>query len=129
MTTIRFIDDPDSEWTKINFAYDVDLVELVKQCSPNARTYDRDTKTWSVLDEHAVRLAEIMTKAGHVVLHGDEPPPTPRPRVEPGLFAPSDGYDATAVAEGLIASIPGQHVGAVFRAMAKLLYPDLYRRR
>jgi hypothetical protein len=129
MTTVRFVDVPDSEWTKINFAYDVDLVELVKQCSAGLRTYDRDTKTWSVLDDVAVQLAETMTKAGHVVLYGDEPPPPPRPVIEPGFFAPTNGYDADAVAAGLISALPGQHVGAVFRAMAKQLYPDLYRRR
>jgi hypothetical protein len=127
VTTVRFVDVPDTEWTRIAFPYDADLVELVKQCS--VRTYDKATKTWSVLDEMAVRLADVMTEAGHVVLYGDEPPPAPRPVIEPGFFAPTDGYDADAVAAGLISALPGQRVGAVFRAMAKQLYPDLYRRR
>lgn len=126
MTTVRFVDQPNTDMVAINFPYDPDLVELIKQLSPGVRSYDRDTKTWMVLDEHAVRLADVMGKAGHVILHGDEAPPKPRVPREPGLFPPTDGYPAAEVAETFIASIPGNQVGAVFRAMAKLLYPDLY---
>lgn len=130
MTTVRFVDDPDTEWTKIAFPYDPDLVELVKQVSPGVRKYDPDTKTWSVLDELAVRLADEMTKTGHVVLHGDEPPPAPLPPIESGTFRTIvDGFDVKQAAAAIVASLPGQHVGAVFREMAKILYPDLYPRR
>ncbi len=127
MTTVRFIEADDSEWVTITFRYDPDLVELVKQVSPGVRKYDPDTKSWSVLDEVAVRLADEMTRAGHDVVHGDEPP---KPPVEPGFFdVITDGFDPKQAATAIVASLPGQHVGRTFREMAKILYPDLYPRR
>lgn len=130
MTTVRFVDQPDSAMVRVNFRYDPDLVDLVKSVSPGLRSYDGETKTWLVLDEVAVRLAEEMTKAGHTVVYGDAPPPPPKPIVEAGFFAPTtEGADVTAAAEAIVASLPGQNVGPVFRAMAKILYPDLFPAR
>lgn len=129
MTTVRFVEQDDSEMVRVNFRYDPDLVELIKELSRGVRSYDAETKTWLVLDEHAVRLADVMAKAGHTVIHGDEPPPPPREPVEPGFFGPSNGFPADEVAAGFIAAIPGQHVGAVFREMARQIYPDLYPKK
>jgi hypothetical protein len=127
MTTVRFVEQEDSEMVRVNFRYDPDLVELIKELSPGVRSFDRETKTWLVLDEHAVRLADVMTKAGHVVVHGDEPPPAPRPPVEAGFFGPTTIPSAVegALAQALIDQIPPDSRGKVFRAMARILYPDL----
>lgn len=58
------------------FAYDPDLVELIKQTVPAyAREWKPSTKEWTVDDMHAHRLAAAMRSWGVTVLGIEEPPP------------------------------------------------------
>lgn len=134
MTTVRFVEHPDG-WTTINFRYDPELVSMVKELSPGVRRYDPPTKSWSVLDEHAPRLAEQMEAAGHVILGAEDPVPPPEPSRDRGVASffgiddTKDGYDPKLAAAEFIASVPVQHLHKVFRAMARELYPELYPKR
>lgn len=134
MTTVRIVVDPDREWARLNFRYDADLVAMVKELSYGVRRYDPESKSWSVHDEHLPRLAEQMTKAGHDVVYGDEPVPVaavaPR-KADPSLggffgIDDADTFDVTTMADGLIAQIPTEFHGKVFRAMGRKLYPDMF---
>lgn len=131
MTAVRFVEKPDG-WTTINFAYDPELVSMVKELSPGVRKYDPPTKTWLVLDEHAPRLAEQMEATGHQLLGAEDPAVPPPRRATQGVaefFGVDDEqstFDARTAAADVIAALPGQHVHRVFRAMAQQLYPDAY---
>lgn len=134
MTTVRLVDDSDSESVRVNFPYDPELVAMVKDLiSPSLRSYDPPTKTWSVHGDVADRLADEMIKAGHTVVHGDEPPPPPKPEhYGPGVrgfFGIDDGEEVKVIAAALLAQVPPELQPKVFRAMARQLYPDLYSGR
>lgn len=134
MTAVRFVEG-ELGWTTINFRYDPDLVAIVKQLSGSVREYDPPTKTWRVLDAVAPKLADAMQAAGHVVLAGEEPEPAPAPQRDRGVASffgidsTNDGYDPKLAAAEFIASVPAQHLHKVFRALARELYPDLYRKQ
>lgn len=135
MTIVRFVDQPDG-WTRVSFPYDPVCVSIVKDVGPGSRTYDPKTKTWSVLTEMAETLAEAFIVAGHDIvgetIEAKSPPTIDEffsPEGARSADATQDGFDPKQVAVDFIATLPGQHVGKVFRAMAKLLYPDLYSRK
>jgi hypothetical protein len=131
MTTVRFTDLPDGEWTTVAFPYDPACISIIKGLSGGYRSYDPKTKTWRVLTEMADRLADEFISSGHQV-EGEAITPPPVVQDLNGFFgidATSDGFDPKQAARDFIASLPGQHVHKTFRMMARELYPDLYGRK
>jgi hypothetical protein len=127
MSVVDFTEQANSEWVTVKFRYDPELVSLVKQISPGLRRYDPDFKTWSVHESVAEQLVDAITAAGHSV--GGSSAPAPEPIATPSLdafFGVTEEFDPKAKAEEIIASLPGQHVGKVFRAMGRLLYPEMW---
>lgn len=131
MTTVRFEDVENTEMVRVSFRYDPELVSLVKQVSPGLRSYDPSTKSWSVHESVAEQLVESMIVAGHDVAGAEPAAAVTTPSIEDffGVSPPKDDFDAKAMAAEIIAGIPAQFVGRVFRAMARQLYPDLYPAR
>lgn len=125
MTLVRFQDAPGDRQTWVAFKYAPDVVALIKKLPE--RSFDPATKTWTVPKRLVPALKEAVAELGHEV-EGV----TPRPKPPPGStveFFDEDAAAAEATAKALIASIKPRMQGAVFRAMGKQLYPDLYGRK
>ena len=66
MATITFHAKMGGEWYDINFRYDPDLVDLIKNTIPSAfRKYDPATHTWSAAKVWAQAFAQALHAAGH----------------------------------------------------------------
>jgi len=130
MTAVRFTDE--DHRCRVAFPYDEQAVRLLKETVPSVfRRYDPSTKGWLVDRQWTDRLRDAFKAAGHDVGDGSAPPPPPKPRGEPGSLgftSDVEKAEAEATAAAIIASIPAHLHGRVFRAMARQLYPDLYRR-
>jgi hypothetical protein len=101
----------------VTFAYDADLVELIKQTVPSyARTWERSRKEWTVDVSHAHRLAAAMRCFGVTVLGIEEPPPPPR--------QPGHRGGATSWAQVLFDNLGPDRALPAYRALTKLLHPD-----
>ena len=130
MTLIRITDQLEFGKILVNFRYDPDAVALIKDVVPShARSWEAATKTWRVDYPMKAVLESAFQSAGHEVVHGDGPAPVVVATLVDFFKAESDEYDAKAKASAILSDIPAQHQGKVFRAMAKQLYPDLYRGR
>lgn len=120
---------------RLRCPYDAGVVEIIKSLDWSMRSFERETKAWLIQDVAVEQLTEKLTKAGHRVMSGDTPPP-PTPRaIHPsgdeslgGFFAlgKTERLEAEITAQALLDSIPKARQGAVFRAMGKILFPDIY---
>ena len=133
MTTVTLSDD--GTMTKVSFPYDAEAVALLKDSVPGwDRRFDPATKSWVVGKAWRPKLTEALTRAGHQVRDAADPPPKPTHYSQGigGFFGVDDeveGFDIKGAAQAFVDSIPVAHRGKAFRAVAKLLYPDLYRGR
>ena len=110
--------------TEFKCRYDASVVALIKDIVPHQhRDYDRETRIWVVDDLYAEELIEALCQAGHMVGDTDIP-------AQPKTFWNTDepGEYAFRKAAEVMQDIPPDQRGAVFRAMARILYPDMYGR-
>lgn len=121
MTQIT-IDPVDGGWLKVTFPYDPGAVAIIKSAVPaEARSWNAAQKLWMVREKWGNTLTEAMIAGGHSV-----GAVMAEPAVE---FWTNDDVkvEAKARARAIIDDIPRHLRGKVFREMAKILYPDMYR--
>ena len=129
MALIQVTDGPGG-FRRFKFKYDPAVIEMIKALPRFERQYEPSTKTWLV-DINAVdRLIAELAAAGHFVGDGKIAPAAPRTAkdffAEKTINVPIDEF-STQTAREIVDRIPAEDRGKVFRAMAKILYPDLYR--
>jgi hypothetical protein len=99
----------------VRFRYDPTLVELLKAAVPGyARTWNPAAKEWTVDAGHAPQLASALRATGHQVVGLDPPPPRDVP-----------GADNTQWARILFRRVGPNRRDPVFRALTKVLHPDV----
>jgi hypothetical protein len=128
MTTITVTDD--DKRIRVNFPYDPDCVRIVKEVPSYCRSYDGATKTWTVDKEYEPGLIQEFLSAGHQIAGAVEPAGAPPPSADDFFGTGADAQAAEwvrAKAVEILADIPTELRGKVFREIAKALYPDLYR--
>jgi hypothetical protein len=104
----------------VRFRYDPDLVELLKTAVPgHARDWNPATKTWTVDVGHAEPLASALRATGHKVLGLDAPRTDPPPRAD------GSAPDTAQWARILFRRVGPNHRDPVFRALTKVLHPDV----
>ena len=111
--------------TEFKCRYNANVIDLIKTIVPHqSRDYDGKTRVWTVDNPYADELIEALCQAGHMVGDADIP-------AQPKTFWNTDepGEYAHRKAAEVLKDIPIDKQGAVFRAMARILYPDLYGRR
>lgn len=132
MTLIRFQDNTATSECYVSFKYDADYVRALKDLVPSRlRSFDPASKVWTVPLDYANRLRAAASDAG-LEIEGVVPRPKRSehyPKGEGGFFGIDDDEGAKATAAALVASITPELRGAVFRAMGKILYPDMYPKR
>lgn len=104
--------------------YDAGVVGIIKDVPREFRSFDSATKIWCVDDAYADGVIEALTQAGHFI--GDTAIAPQAKTFWTGMDDPSE--EAFHRATEILREIPPDEQGAVFRAMARILYPDLYRR-
>src|SRR5262245_38779780 len=112
--------------TEIKCRYDAEVIDIIKAVVPyQDRDYDGARKIWIVENLYVDDLIKALGRAGHFVGDTDI---APKPK---GFFAPKDFADHAALQQAaeILQAIPPDRQGAVFRAMARILYPDLYGRK
>lgn len=111
--------------TEFRSRYDAGVIALIKDVVPyQFREYDAGSKIWTVEDDYADELVEALCAAGHFVGDADVAP-------QPQTFWNTEELSEFAFrkAAEILRDIPINQHGAVFRAMARILYPDLYGRK
>ncbi len=117
MTAVRFT-ARGTEYA-VSFAYNVAVVELLKSTVPGyARTWAKERKEWSVEHLWADTLAAALRAAGHTVVGLEERQQQKQQR------RPRDPDPATW-ARILFARVGPDRRQAVYRALAKVLHPDV----
>lgn len=93
----------------VTFPYEAEIVELIKaEVHPSKRKWEPARKAWAVDAGVAATLAEILIKAGYAVV---------------GLKVQRELADDWATR--LFAAVGPVREDAVYRALAKILHPDL----
>ena len=112
-------------FTDVKSRYDAGVVGIIKDVVPHRhRTFDAQSKVWTVENLYVDDLVEALGAAGHMVGDADIP-------AQPKTFWNTDepGEYAHRKATEIMKDISPDQRGAVFRAMARILYPDMYRRK
>jgi hypothetical protein len=104
----------------VRFRYDPTIIELIKTAVPsNARSWNSAAKEWTVRASHAEQLAQALRATGHQVV-GLEPPRTdPPPRADTRI------PDTAQWARILFRRVGPNRRDPVFRALTKVLHPDV----
>lgn len=107
----------------LTFPYEPDLIGALKREIPAyARTYDPDTRAWTIRvphDDRAIRLLGAFFPGAEVVTAGGHQRYTPPPR-RPEPMARADHFATLCITPDAPAAI----VAAVYRAWCKLTHPD-----
>ncbi|OBB71572.1 hypothetical protein [Mycobacterium sp. 852014-52144_SCH5372336] len=115
MTTVRFVPIAGGGYA-VSFRYDLRLVDLVKTVPAGARSWNKSTRTWWVSDRHAAWLVDDMRRAGYSVTGIDD-----RHRDDRRDRAADQG----TWAQMLFAAVGPDRAAPVFKALSKVLHPDL----
>jgi hypothetical protein len=102
MTTVRFTARGSRHYT-VNFPYDAAVVAMIKTVPSHARTYEPDTKTWTVQADYAQVLDNDLRGIGCTVI---------------GIEQTNDW------AKTLLNAVGPDRADAVVRALSKVLHPD-----
>src|SRR5262245_58290125 len=108
--------------TEIKCRYDPEVIGIIKTVVPyQDRDYDSARKIWIVENLYVDDLVKTLGRAGHFVGDADIAP-------APKQFWKTSGPDDYALAKAaeILQTVPPDQQGAVFRAMARILYPDMY---
>lgn len=95
---------------RVQFRYDEELLAVVKSLPPDARSWDKVSKHWTVYDPYGERLASDLVQLGCVVVGIG------------GTEQPDD--DPARWARTLLHRVGPQRSDAVFRALTRVLHPD-----
>lgn len=95
----------------VRFAYNPALVDLVKLIPGHARKWDPVGKVWMVQAHYASGLAADMRAMGCTIIGLDQPKPPP-----------TTGADW---ASALFTRVGKARADSVFRALSKILHPDM----
>lgn len=133
MTDVYISPEPDDDgWCTVRCAYDSGVVGIIRDAA--SRIYNPQTKIWRVAEFCVDAVIDQLTGDGHHVVRAAEPPP-PKPRHPDGLSTldvfftlPPDGFNENEAAQLILNSLAEHHRHRVFRAMARILYPDMYTR-
>lgn len=108
----------------VRFPYDDTVKELLKDVVPYfCRQWNvGGNKAWSMGEKNADDFAAALTTRGY---EHDWRKTTASSKAD---TSPEGGFDAHAYATAILHNIPPDQRGAVFRAMARILYPDMYGR-
>jgi len=112
MTAVRF--DRRGDQYAVSFAYNADLVALVKTVPSFARSWQPTGKVWLVASPYAEQLARDMSALGYIVV-GVEPP-------QQRQYAPDD---VSRWAHLLFKRVGQHRADQVFRSLSKCFHPDL----
>jgi len=112
---VRF--DHRGDHYEVSFPYDPTAVAVIKALPSYARRWNPDRKLWRVEIEYARSLAGNLRELGYVVV-GVEPPREP-PR------ANGRTINGTAWAHTLLHRAGPERSERVFRALSKILHPDV----
>jgi hypothetical protein len=110
MATVRIIRDLTTDTARVSFDYDPDAISIIKSITSKSRTYDPDTKIWTVTGTVVDDLIWMLTQAGHKVhatITGQPPSQTP-----------------TGWADALFTAVGPDRIDAVHRALTKIFHPD-----
>jgi hypothetical protein len=118
----------------VRSAYDPTVVAIIK--TMYMRTYEPATKLWRVVDSEIDVLTQRLEAGGHRVHRQADswaaavavPTQRAEPQTAAGFFSTTkeDRLEAEILAAEIIAPIPESMRGAVFRAMGRQLYPDMF---
>lgn len=111
MSTVRF--HLDGGHCTVSFAYDPELVALMKTVPTYARTWSPSTKRWHLDTEFANELADTLRRLGHHVIG-----------LDPGSPSCSPQSDASEWAYQLFRRVGPTRQRAAFRALSRVLHPD-----
>lgn len=125
MTTVKIVENGDTGWLDVVSPYDPDVIATIKDISQPHREWVPGKKLWRVHGDFGPVLTEALIARGHDVV--GEAPPLPDVEAFFGVKA-EDDFDAKGLAADILANIPADKQSKVFRALAKALYPDLYKR-
>jgi hypothetical protein len=119
--TVTFIKPsfPGGDWT-IRFNYNATIIKAIKDTVPHyAREWNAATKRWTVNEAWTWQLADALTEIGCQVVG-----------LTNGYRRGADNHTATQLADGdwareLFKAVGPQRRDAVYRALSKVLHPDL----
>ncbi len=100
----------------LRFAYNPDLVALVKTVPSSSRSWDPEARLWLVDAYHALRLAHHMRALGYLVTGLD-----PEPERRATAHNTTSGTDW---ARSLFRAVGPERSDAVFRSLTRILHPD-----
>ena len=108
-TAVRF--EKRGDKYAVTFAYNPNIVALIKTVPAGARSWKPDAKLWFIDAGYAPSLAASMRECGYIVTGMDKPKPDgPGPRAD--------------WAQLLFARVGQQRAEPVFRALTRVLHPD-----
>ena len=112
MTAVKFERVGAGVMFSVRFAYNPALVDLVKLIPGHARKWDPTGKVWTVQAHYVHGLAADMRARGCTIIGLDQPePPTPG--------------GGTDWASALFTRVGKARADSVFRALSKILHPDM----
>ncbi|QJY51230.1 hypothetical protein [Pseudonocardia broussonetiae] len=119
MNTITLQNDgAGPEYVRVTFRYDPVLVEVLKAIVPaGLRRWDGIGKAWSVHRLYVDQLAAWARQNGHAVA---DIRPTARTATPPSAAGPRVDW-----AEALFAAVGPDRADAAFKALTRVLHPDL----
>jgi hypothetical protein len=98
----------------LSFAFDAEVVELIKMIPHTARSFDSATKQWTVKHGHVNGLVANLKKMGHTVIGlddaKDDTKRDPKPDADPFL--------------ALLEHVGTTRAAATYKALSKVLHPD-----
>ena len=115
MATIRFTTAAADVGYDVQFAFDRQVVELIKQTVPSScRTWSQARRRWFVDAAWAPMLAAELRRRGHTVVGLEE---HRRERVT--------HHDGRGWADSLFAAVGPGRATAVYRSLSRILHPDV----
>jgi len=114
--TVTITPDATLGGARVSFAYDPDLVSVIKTLHSAHRRWNATTKTWWVATAAINELTEILEAGGYTVISTmrsrSSSPPPPR--------SPRDTW-----ADLLLDAVGQERVEPVHRALSRVLHPDV----
>lgn len=110
--TAVYATERDDGWWDLESRYDATVVNAIRQVPHGGRVWDKDAKVWSVRDVHWPALDATLRHLGHCIYE---------------TTLPRDAAQRTGGtwAEALFDSIPERLHAAAYKALQKVLHPDI----
>jgi hypothetical protein len=102
---------------RVSFAYDPDVVSVVKSLPSRSRSWDAESRVWWVDSWHIDQLVDLLESEGYrVVVTGA----TRKASAPPPRTAPAENW-----ADALMQAVGSARVDPVHRALVRVLHPDV----